>query len=71
MIDIKKIFIFVLYFAFSISMAFAFSIPSIYSLDSIDERRLGNKVLQSIWDSKSVIKDMESQIYISRNWVKI
>ena len=64
MVAIKKIFILVLYFAFSISAAFSFSIPSAYSTDSLDERRLGNKVLQSIWDSKSVIKDMESQIYI-------
>ena len=64
MINTKKIFILVLYFAFSISAAFSFSIPSTYSTDSLDERRLGNKVLQSIWGSKSVIKDMESQIYI-------
>jgi predicted Zn-dependent protease len=64
MVAIKKIFILFLYFAFSISAAFSFSIPSAYSTDSLDERRLGNKVLQSIWDSKSVIKDMESQIYI-------
>ena len=64
MIPINKIFILVLYFAFSISAAFSFSIPSAYSTDSLDERRLGNRVLQSIWDSKSVIKDMESQIYI-------
>ena len=64
MIAIKKIFILVLYFAFFINAAFSFSIQSTYSMDSLDERRLGNKVLQSIWDSKSVIKDMESQIYI-------
>jgi len=64
MIAIKKIFILVLCFAFSISTAFSFSIPSAYSIDSLDERRLGNQVLQSIWSSKSVIKDMESQIYI-------
>jgi len=64
MIAIKKIFIIVLQFAFFISAAFSFSIPSTYSTDSLDERRLGNRVLQSIWDSKSVIKDMESQIYI-------
>ena len=64
MIAIKKIFIIVLHFAFYISAAFSFSIPSTYSTDSLDERRLGNKVLQSIWGSKSVIKDMESQIYI-------
>jgi len=64
MIAIKKIFILVLCFAFSISTAFSFSIPSAYSIDSLDERRLGNQVLQSIWSSKSVIEDMESQIYI-------
>jgi len=64
MIAIKKIFIIVLQLAFFISAAFSFSIPSTYSTDSLDERRLGNRVLQSIWDSKSVIKDMESQIYI-------
>ncbi len=64
MIAIKKIFIIFLHFAFFISAAFSFSIPSTYSTDSLDERRLGNKVLQSIWGSKSVIKDMESQIYI-------
>ena len=64
MIAIKKIFILVLYFAFFISAAFSFSIPSTYSTDSLDERRLGNQVLQSIWASKSVIRDMESQIYI-------
>jgi len=64
MIAIKKIFIIVLQFAFFISAAFSFSIPSIYSTDSLNEKRLGNKVLQSIWDSKSVIKDMESQLYI-------
>ena len=64
MIAIKKIFIIVIHFAFFISAAFSFSIPSTYSTDSLDERRLGNKVLQSIWGSKSVIKDMESQIYI-------
>ena len=64
MIAIKKIFIIVLYFAFFISAAFSFSIPSTYSTDSLDERRLGNQVLRSIWASKSVIRDMESQIYI-------
>ena len=64
MIAIKKIFIIVLQFAFFISAAFSFSIPSTYSTDSLDERRLGNKILRSIWNSNTVVKDVESQIYI-------
>ena len=64
MIDIKKIYILFFHFTFFVSTSFAFSIPSTYSIDSLDDRRLGNQVLQSIWNSKSVIKDLESQIYI-------
>jgi len=64
MIAIKKIFIIFIYFACFLSTAFAFSIPITYSRESLDERRLGNQVLQSIWGSKSVVEDMESQIYI-------
>jgi len=64
MIAIKKIFILVLYFAAFISAAFSSSIPSTYSTDSLDDRRLGNKVLQSIWNSNLLLKDFESQSYL-------
>jgi len=46
------------------SFAYANSTFNNYSPATLEEKRMGNKVLQSIWDDHIVIKDIESQIYL-------
>jgi len=61
MLSKNKIIIKCLFFYF---LSFFLPISTSHSMDLLDERRLGNVVLQSIWNSKSIISDIESQIYI-------
>ena len=56
---------FVAIFFLSIQV-FALSLPEVNTAESLSEKKRGNEFLQIIWDTNSVISDVESQVYLKK-----
>ena len=45
---------------------FALNVPELQLLESLDEKKRGNEFLQFIWDTDSVVADVEITTYLSK-----